>query len=244
MKFRVSILLAAAWLALATLAWGADDNLRRQFQPALKSMELNRYLIARLEKEHAELVSLASSDPSPALKTKAENYALMVRSLKEDQEKLMASLPETLRIEEFAKDIAQKKAAAKFPKIASRLALRSAPTISQRHETALKLFEQNRYDEAAAAYEGIILQNPNDDEAYVLLGHVLLLSGQYEKAGRAFQMAEDIDPGNRTNILSFYEDFSLQDPEDDARTRRPWRAWGSFPIKPARTRQLLPKPLF
>ena len=84
-----------------------------------------------------------------------------------------------------------------------------------RHEEALELVSQHRLEEASKLYEEIVLDNPNDDEAYVLLGHTYLLSGKYGKAETAFATATDIQPENTKEILSFYENLTLQDPDND-----------------------------
>ena len=83
------------------------------------------------------------------------------------------------------------------------------------HEKALGLVSEKRLEEASVVYEDIILKNPEDDEAYILLGHTYLLSGKRQKAEDAFQNGLHINPENSAEILSFYQNLALQDPEND-----------------------------
>lgn len=83
------------------------------------------------------------------------------------------------------------------------------------HERALQLVSEDRLSEAAGLYEEIVLRDPEDDEAYLIMGHVYLMGGQYEKAESAFLNACHIDPENRSEITPFYEDRLLRNPEDD-----------------------------
>ena len=70
-------------------------------------------------------------------------------------------------------------------------------------------------EEAARVYEEITLRSPEDDQAFIILGHVYLLSGDYEKAELAFHNAASIDSENLRQILPFYENLVIQTPDDD-----------------------------
>ena len=60
-----------------------------------------------------------------------------------------------------------------------------------------------------------MLTDPEDDEAYLILGHTYLLSGEYVKAEEAFQNAVHIDPANIREIAPFYQNLLLENPGDD-----------------------------
>ena len=70
--------------------------------------------------------------------------------------------------------------------------------------------------QAIKTYEDIILDDPDNNQAYLLMGHCLLLSGEYEKAELSFYRAVQIDPSNRDEIMPFYENTVLKDPDDDS----------------------------
>ena len=74
----------------------------------------------------------------------------------------------------------------------------------------------HRYELAATAYEEIVLLSPDDDEAYLLLGHCRLLNTDYEKARAAFFNAIQIDPANAKEVTRLYENILVENPQDDA----------------------------
>lgn len=84
------------------------------------------------------------------------------------------------------------------------------------HERALAFVGEGRLAEAAKLYEEIVIKNPEDDEAYLIMGHVYLMSGQYAKAEDAFRNSVHIDPRNQDEIIPFYEKRVVKDPNDDA----------------------------
>ncbi len=95
-----------------------------------------------------------------------------------------------------------------------------APITAPRlHEKALEYVSNREFDKAAKLYEEIVLIDPNDDQAYLILGHIHLLNAEFDKAEAAFTNAVDIDTQNMNEITPFYENMILRDPDDDkART--------------------------
>ncbi|GEM_PF-1165626 len=88
-------------------------------------------------------------------------------------------------------------------------------TIRGMHERALKLVAKQKLAEASRLYEEIVLMGPDDDQAYVIMGHTYLLAGKYEKAERAFQNAVHINASNAGEVTPFYENLVMQNPDDD-----------------------------
>ncbi len=82
------------------------------------------------------------------------------------------------------------------------------------HERALEFVAKKEMEKAIKLYEEIILSDPNDDEAYLIMGHCLVLTGQFEKAEEAFQNAVHISAQNISQILPFYENLIRQNPDD------------------------------
>ncbi|HXV18523.1 MAG TPA: tetratricopeptide repeat protein, partial [Candidatus Omnitrophota bacterium] len=92
---------------------------------------------------------------------------------------------------------------------------RTLDRVTSLHQTALDLVAERRYVEAAKIYQEIVLTEPDDDQAYLIMGHVYLLSGSPGKAEEAFSNAVHIDPANIQEITPFYENIILQNPDDD-----------------------------
>lgn len=184
------LFLRIALLTLTLIAWAvpaaADDA------ETLRALAANRRLLAAayLEKDSA-----------------------MIRVLEADTKRLLGGLPAEARAQEFLKDLAaRKRAVAKGP---SEEAAPFKDDLRDMHEQALALVEQDRFLEAAALYESIVLIDAEDDEAYLLMGHTYMLSGEFLKAEEAFQNAVHIDPENRDEIVPFYENVMIRSPGDD-----------------------------
>lgn len=88
------------------------------------------------------------------------------------------------------------------------------PDTLKLHERALEFVSKKELKKAINLYEEIVLINPNDDEAYLIMGHCLVLTGQYEKAEENFQNSVHINGVNVDQIAPFYENLVLQTPND------------------------------
>lgn len=151
-----------------------------------KSLEINRSLVARLEAEQTALNKKRVENPSAVSEKDLENLNYKIQALHEDAARLRASLPKSADDE-----------------------------INRMHERALELAGQNNFKKALELYEEIVLKNPDDDQAYLIMGHIYLMSGEYERSESAFQNAVHIDRDNRDEIAPFYENKILQNPDDD-----------------------------
>ena len=83
----------------------------------------------------------------------------------------------------------------------------------QRDQPELAL---ENFKKALELYEEIVLKNPEDDQAYLIMGHIYLMSGDYQKSENSFQNAVHIYPDNIHEITPFYENKILKNPDDDA----------------------------
>ena len=88
------------------------------------------------------------------------------------------------------------------------------PKTYQLHERALEFVAKKELKKAVQLYQEIVLIDPNDDEAYLIMGHCLVLTGDYEKAEDTFQSAVQINRENVRQIVPFYENLVLQNPGD------------------------------
>ena len=162
-----------------------------------KALEINRSMVARFEAQQLELRKKRAEDPSAISETELENLNYKIKALHEDAARLHGPPPK---------------------KSASAPAAGGGPNheIIQMHERALEYVGKNEFGKALALYEEIVLKNPEDDQAYIIMGHIYLMSGGYEKSESAFQNAVHIDPDNIHEITPFYENRILQNPDDDA----------------------------
>ncbi len=212
------------------LAFSSSAPSSAQDDPSLiKSLATNRYLLAQSRVEYLKLRNEEEKTPTNDLVRKVDDLRYKIQVLNEDKQRLMALLPEEKQAYELMKDVLMKEASIQLF-IVSELGLRiqEAPAgspslpepkpeipITKLHEKALDYVSQHRYDEASRIYEEIILRNPDDDQAYLILGHICLLSGQFSKAEEAFNSAVHIDSENLNEIVPFYENIVIQNPDDD-----------------------------
>jgi len=159
-----------------------------------KSLEINRSMVARFEAQQLALRRKQVEDPSVISQTDLENLNYKIKALHEDAARLRTLPP--------------KKSAS---------AVGAAPNneIIQMHERALEYVGKKEFGKALDLYQEIALKNPEDDQAYLIMGHIYLMSGDYEKSESAFQNAVHIDPNNIHEIAPFYENKILQNPDDD-----------------------------
>jgi len=189
--------------------------------PTLKSLAMNRSLLARFETQYQNLREKGVKAQSFQTKKELENLQYKIKALTEDSERLSAFLSEKDRAHEFMNDLLTKEAIPATPALSSPPAaqLLKKPEISDKtkmlHERALDFAAQNKLKDAAKLYEEIVLIDPDDDQAYLIMGHAYLLSGEYEKAESAFHNAAHIDPDNVHEIIPFYQNMVLKNPDDD-----------------------------
>lgn len=63
-------------------------------------------------------------------------------------------------------------------------------------EEGQRLISIGKYDEALKMYQNLVLENANDDESYVQIGHLCMIKGQPNKARDAYETALQINPEN------------------------------------------------
>lgn len=180
------------------------------FAQTKSKMETNRRMLAFLERQHYELVRRSEMNSTPTLRQKLEKTRSLITLLKDEREKLYGVLKSNDQAQEFLKDTLAKKSLYK---------LQQNVRHSQRdtyllHTKALKLTEEKKYGEAIQTYREILLMDPYDDQAYLIMGHLYLLTFRVREAEEAFFNAVDIDPDNRNSIVPFYQNLALQEPSD------------------------------
>ena len=226
-KIRLWALLLLVFFGAAPLAASEADDANAGL---LHSLQANRSLLLQYQNELLELKSKAAGKPSDTLKRKISQLEEKIKILTNDSDELLSFLSVKKRAREFLTDLMVKKIDTEKRK-QSQAAEELLQTIGQKndprrtsgltesawqmHERALECVSNQNYKEALALYEQIILKNPDDDEAYIIMGHTYLLTGQYQKAERAFHNAVSIDPQNINEIAPFYENMALQNPDDD-----------------------------
>ena len=188
----------------------ADESSKTE---AFKSLAVNRSLLARFETQYQNLKEKGGRAQSFQTKKELENLRYKIKALTEDSKRLTAG--------EFMSDLLAKETAKRaFPAPLGAAAAPKKPEIGEKtkalHEKALDLVAQDKLGEAAKLYEEIVMLDPGDDQAYLIMGHSYLLSGQYEKAESAFHNAARIDPDNVNEIIPFYQNIILKAPDDDA----------------------------
>ncbi|MGH7197560.1 MAG: tetratricopeptide repeat protein [Candidatus Omnitrophota bacterium] len=230
-KPTLSFIAALLFLLSVFPASGQDRPSGSGDVAVLRQLEANRSLLARYRAEYAKLRSQEEEEISPSLNRKLDNLKYKISALDEDRSKLHMLLPQARQAHEIMKDLLTQKAGVRLfeeeaaplrKKVMARAETMPrtdkdavASSLNAMHEEALEYVTAKRYDKAARIYEEIILLNPNDDQAYIIMGHIYLLSGLYDKAEEAFMNAVHIDPENTTEIAPFYENLTIQNPGDD-----------------------------
>ena len=194
-------------------ALASDEPSKKPYVSAQRSLAINRSLLSKAEAEYNRLSKEEAEKSSVETTKSLSNLWYKIKALREDAERLQSELPKSARASEFLKDLLGHPPMnmEREKKLNEKLAL-----VYALHEKALALVSQKRYEEASKAYEEIILESPDDDEAYLLLGYTRLLLTDYEKAKEAFLNAIHIDPANNTEIPRFYENILVENPQDDA----------------------------
>ncbi len=214
-------------LAPAALATENTDPFARRLG---RSLEVNQSLRNQYQSEYIQAKTELQIHSTPALLRKIKDIEDKIKVLENDSEALQSFLPPGRQAQGFLVDMITQKTNAERLKQSekavdllretsqrqnSRIGTAHAEPIYRLHERALALVADKEFDRALSIYEDIVLRNPEDDEAYIIMGHTYLLTGRYEKAERAFHNAASIDPANIQEITPFYENLALQNPNDD-----------------------------
>lgn len=184
----------------------------------LRKLSINRSLLSRAEAEYTMLLKEERTHASEELSQRIKDLRYKIEALREDAERLRQPLPAPKEAEVFLTDIVQRKEVTGLGeapdteddrRIDDRIA-----QIALLHEEALLKVADRRFSEARRLYEEIILLSPDDDEAYLLMGHTALAEGRPEEAARAFANAIHIDPSNAEEMPRLYENILLENPSD------------------------------
>ncbi len=208
LRLALIAVLLAAFPPVAFAAAGGIPSSKKE--DVLKRLETNRAMLSRFEAEYALLEQL-ERDKSPAIRRELTGLKYKIEALRDETKRASSALSEDDQAGEFMKDVVAK---------VTMTGARNTPPGAVRptdalHEKALALVSERRLTEAATVYEEILLADPEDDQAYLILGHVRLLSGAYDRAEEAFLNAVHIDQANINEILPFYENLVLEAPMDD-----------------------------
>lgn len=192
----------------------------RPYISALRSLSINRSLLMKSEAEYQALLKEERRGTSENLSERLSNLRYKIQAFKEDAERLQTQLPGNVLADDFLKEMVdhQKRSGGTQDTVdleAEKKIEEKIRSIYRMHEKALSYVAQDRYDEAEKMYEEIVLLSPDDDEAYLLLGHTCLAIGHYEKAGGAFGNAIHINPENAREIPRLYENILIENPSDD-----------------------------
>ena len=201
-------------LAYASMATSESVKNEPGNSKITKSLAINRSMVSRFEMEYTVLKQKQIKSPSPAAEKSLEDLKYKIQALREDAVRLRTSLPENSQKSPPAPGavetrISEGRWLAKQEETADN-------DLYQMHERALDFVSKNKFKEALKIYEELALKNPEDDQAYIIMGHLYLLSGQYDKSEVAFHNAVDIDPDNVYEIIPFYENMILQNSNDDS----------------------------
>lgn len=218
-------------LSLLSAPAVATSENSQDVNPGLgRSLEANRSLLGQYREEYARLKKEALGRPAELTERKLDSVQDKIKALEKDYEELRSFLPLNSQAQEFITDLMTKKTQAEKTNLTEaaeklleeagvkqdRWKRDSSPeAVYRMHERALKFVSEKKFKEALEIYQEIVLQDPDDDQAYIIMGHSYLLTGQYQKAESAFHNAVSIDPKNIEEITPFYENMALQEPEDD-----------------------------
>ncbi len=197
-----------------------EKSIEKPYFKVLRSLEINRSLLTKAKTEYLKLSAEEETSPSGEIASQLEKLRYKIKALEDDAARLQSDMPKPMGAQEFLKDLV----------VQREKGSRSAPIINHEqerkidaqlqdvyrlHERALELVQQKQLSKAAHVYEEIILISPDDDEAYLLLGHTYLMDTKYQKAAQAFRNAISIDPANASEITPFYQNIVIENPEDD-----------------------------
>jgi len=177
----------------------------------MRSLTINRSLVAKAEEEYRALQKQEPDDTTGSVTRQLSDLRYKIQAFNEDAERLKGILPPDTKTE----DILDASGPRPIDTAAEKRVEETVKKIHDMHEKALQAIAAKKFNEAQIIYEGIILLSPDDDEAYLLLGHTCLAAGLYEKAADAFHSAIHIEPGNAREIPRLYENILVENPSDD-----------------------------
>lgn len=218
---RAAILLLLFLCAAPPVPAASETPEDHRHVDALRSLSVNRSLLERYEEEYRRLMEADPGETEPANARRLSDLRFKIQALKEDAERLSRSLPQDKDAGSLLEEVSEKKSGHKGVDVeADRRVSEKLREVYRLHEKALALAASKRWNEAAHVYEEITLVSPDDDEAYLLLGHSSLAAGQYERAANAFRNAIHIDPANLLEIPRLYENILVENPADGAAMTR------------------------
>lgn len=193
-----------------SLAAGDEERLAR----IQTNLHVNRKLLSQYSWEVGRLRRAQRHIYTESVQQRLTGLLYKIRALKQDRERLKSRQPMTTQADEFL---------ASFLTRHSDLAREQKPTIiatpesetRRLHEEALKLVAARNLPEAAKRYEEIVLNDSANDEAFLLLGHVYVMLGQYDRAEYAYYNAVHVDRQNFDEIIPFYQNLIVNSPNDD-----------------------------
>ncbi len=210
---RRAATLATLLLLVLPLSVSAETGQdERPHLSAMRSLSINRSLLMKAEAEYRQLQEREAQDTTGSLSRKLGDLRYKIQAFNEDAERLRRMLPPDAKADDLLPDI---KSGRSIDTAAEKRVEDLTKKIYQMHEKALQNVGSQNFEEAEKIYNEIVFLSPDDDEAYLLLGHVCLTAGHYEKAADAFHNAIHIDPQNAREIPRLYENILVENPLDD-----------------------------
>jgi tetratricopeptide (TPR) repeat protein len=205
----LAFLLLLALPLTATAETGQDEH---PHLSAVRSLTLNRSLLMKAETQYRQLQEQEAHDTTGSISRQLSDLRYKIQAFNEDAERLRGMLPPDAKTDDLLPSVTGPRP---VDTSAEKRVEDMAKQIYEMHEKALHSVGSQKFEEAEKIYEEIVFLSPDDDEAYLLLGHVCLAAGHYEKAADAFHNAVHIDPQNAREIPRLYENILLENPSDD-----------------------------
>lgn len=218
---RAIVFFAILW-AISQPVWASEHSPSDDRRPrlhTLRMLEINRSFLRKAEAEYEQLKQEETSSPSEELSQRMTDLRYKIQALQEDALERQSQLPPDQSAGQFLNDLIERQSSTGNPLSPvdpdkERAIDGHVQSIVQMHEKALDEIARNHYSAAEKIYEEIVLLSPDDDEAYLLMGHTALADGNTNKASSAFANAVHIDPDNAKEITRFYENILVRNPSD------------------------------
>lgn len=206
----------------APLLLASEEPIEKRPTPrlhALRMLEINRSFLRKAEADYEKLKQEERTHPSDELARRITDLRFKIEALQEDALERQAELPPDQSAHQFLDDLIARKLDSGSPYKGvdpekEKSIEIQVQMIVEMHEKALDQIAGNHYAAAEKIYEEIVLLSPDDDEAYLLMGHTALAGGNTQKASSAFANAVHIDPSNAKEITRFYENILVRNPSD------------------------------